>query len=520
MDISLIPEPVSIQKREDVFECEGLPVVEGAFLAEGRVFLNSFSFKKANGKTGKIICEEDASFSNEAYTLDIGRELIKIRAASPRAAHHAFQTIRQLFYKQLLSDMPFLRESGFERNFSLSGIPSVQPLEAPFKIPCAFIEDNPRFGWRGFMLDTSRYFYSVPFIKKLLDALSLHHINVFHWHLTDDQGWRLPVPEYPLLTEIGSRRLEPKRAMAPYYLGGVYTEDDIRDIVSFAAARHIEVVPEVDLPGHASAILASYPGLGCTGGPYRVEDRWGIFDDVLCAGNDAIFDLAAAVFNTLARLFPSKYVHIGGDEVKFERWEHCPKCQKRLSELGLKQPRELQSWITARFVDMLAERGKVPIGWDEVLEDTSAYKLPSEVVVMSWRGQKGGREAVKRAHQVIMVPNSDGWYLDYKHLRDPEEPGQVFGISSVRDVYTVDPIAGMSPTEAALVTGGQCNLWSEIIMNGRTAEYMIFPRIAAFAENIWSPAATHDFARFAEKLTAHRAMLDAMGIAQYRGSLG
>jgi hexosaminidase len=288
--------------------------------------------------------------------------------------------------------------------------------------------------------------------------------------------------------------------------------------VAHAAERHIEVVPEIDLPGHASAILASYPELGCTGGPYRVEDRFGIFEDVLCAGSDAIFDLAKACFDALGRLFPSKYVHIGGDEVRFNRWKKCPKCQKRLEETGLKEARELQSWITTRLAQMLASRGKVAIGWDEVLEDAAAYPLPREVAVMSWRGAKGGKEAARRGHPVIMSPSTEGCYFDYRNYDDKEEPGQ-WGVSTAFQAYTMNPVAEMGADEAALVMGGQCNLWSELIYAGKIAEYMIFPRIAAFAENLWSPESIKDFANFEEKMHLHRERLDKLGLIQYRGSL-
>ncbi|MDR0556724.1 MAG: beta-N-acetylhexosaminidase [Treponema sp.] len=497
MPFAIIPEPALIQERDGFFEYTGLPVIEGDFQNEASVLKEQFaqatqteaphsSIFSGTDAARKIICKKDESLGAEAYTLAIGRETIELRAGCGRGAYHGLQSLRQLF---LSSE----------------------------KIPCACIEDEPRFGWRGFMLDASRYFYSVPFIKKLIDALSLHHINVFHWHLTDDQGWRLPVPEYPLLTEIGSKRTDRRFSGAPSRCG-FYTEGDIREIVSFASVRHVEVTPEIDFPGHASAILAAYPDLGCTGGPYRVEDRFGIFDDVLCAGNDAIFDLADAVFNTLTRLFPSPYVHIGGDEVRVTRWSQCPKCNKRLAGAGLKEMPELQSWITVKLASMLAEKGKTAIGWDEVLEDSSRYTLPKEIAVMSWRGAEGGKAAVKRGHPVIMSPSTDGCYLDYRNCGDVEEPGQ-WGVSTARQSYSMNPVAGMSENEAALVMGGQCNLWSELIYAGKIAEYMIFPRIVAFAENMWTPQVRKDFANFAQKLTVHRQRLDMLDIAQYRGRL-
>jgi hexosaminidase len=370
------------------------------------------------------------------------------------------------------------------------------------------------------MLDSARHFYSVSFIKRLIDVLSLHHINRFHWHLTDDQGWRLPVAEYPLLTEIGSRRQEIKRQWLSY-TGGFYSEDEIREVVDYAACRHIEIIPEVDFPGHASSILASYPGLGCTGGPYRVEDRHGIFDDVLCAGNDQIFDLAAKVFDTMARLFPSSWVHIGGDEVRLTRWKDCPKCKTKLEELGLKKPEELQSQITHKLVQMLAEHGKAAIGWDEVLDDSEKFPLPKEMAVMSWRGSKGGIRASSLGHPVIMAPNTGGCYLDYKHTDDPDEPGQMFeGANSVYKSYTMDPVTPeMTKEEASRIMGGQCNLWSELIYAGKIAEYMIFPRLCAIAEAVWTPGESKNFDDFSQRLPVHQKRLDRLGMLQYRGPL-
>jgi hexosaminidase len=372
------------------------------------------------------------------------------------------------------------------------------------------------------MLDCARNFHSVKFIKHLLDVLTLQHINIFHWHLTDDQGWRLPVDQYPLLIEIGSKRRDTRQYNR--FKGGFYTKEDIKDIVAFAAERHIEVVPEIDLPGHTSAVLAAYPGLGCTGGPYRVEERYGIFEDVLCAGNNDIFPLAEAVFDTLAELFPSKYVHIGGDEVRFNNWEKCPKCEKRLEELGLNSPKQLQSWITARLAKMLRKRGKTAIGWDEILDDTEQFPLPDDVIIMSWRGKKGGNQATALGRRVIMTPLTNGCYLDYKHIDDPDEPGQL-AISTVASSYNMNPITkemenSSDKNAASLVLGGQGNLWCEIIYASRIVEYMIFPRICALSEAFWSDRKKPSLKEFSKRLTIHQHRLDKLGILQYRGPLG
>jgi len=504
--MNIIPKPVSWKAQDGFLGFTGFPVVtclplqggEPAFSREIEIFKEDlahdfngrFPARTAgapNEKAG-IVCQQVTGLPEEAYRLEITTGGIKLAASAGAGLWHGLQTIRQLL----------LDGEG-----------------ASFSIPLGEIEDSPRFPWRGLMLDCSRYFYTPAFIKKLLRALTLHHINVFHWHLTDDQGWRLPVSGYPLLTEIGSKRRDHRRH--DEFAGGFYTEEEIREIVDFAAARHIEVVPEVDLPGHTSSVLAAYPGLGCSGGPYRVEDRFGIFEDVLCAGNDAIFDFTAAVFDSLVKLFPSRYIHIGGDEVLFNRWEACPKCQRRMIETGLKTPRELQSWLTVQFAKMLAGRGRTGIGWDEVLEDTEEYKLPKDVIVMSWRGREGGLAAGRLGHRVIMTPNTEGCYLDYRHSDDPEEPGNL-GISRVSRIYSMDPVSPeMSAEEAGLVLGGQGNLWSEIIYAGKIAEYMIFPRICALAEALWSPGESKDIDDFSRRLVIHRERLEKLDLLQYRG---
>jgi hexosaminidase len=468
--LSIIPKPVSIKYNEGYFKSEGLPQI----------------IKK------NIECSAQKKI--ESYRLIIEKDKITVEAASPAGMHHGLETYRQLTLSEFKDGM--------------------------FTLPCAEITDYPCFSWRGFMLDCSRYFYTVPFIKNLIDTLSLHHINRFHWHLTDDQGWRLPVPEYPLLTEIGSVRKDYKVRWKNAE-GGFYSKEEIQDIVNYAASRHIEVIPEVDLPGHASAILASYPDLGCTGGPYQVEERHGIFEDILCAGNEKIFDLTEKVFDTLVNLFPSRWVHIGGDEVLPDRWQACPKCQKKLTELGLQKPAELQSWITQKLVNMLAARGKTAIGWDEILEDCDKFKLSKDAVVMSWRGDAGGKKASSLGYNVIMSPNTKGCYLDYKHINTKEEPGQLFeGSASVFKSYSMAPVpAEMNEEEASRILGGQCNLWSELIYAGKFAEYMIFPRLCAIAEAVWTPKEEKDFKDFSSRLIVHRERLDKLGVNQYRGQL-
>jgi hexosaminidase len=502
---AIIPQPDFIQFHTGNFQCHGLPLpalhenninIQNEVQIFNAQVINTWGKKVCTEDSGKIsLTTAEGFFDTESYQLEILPDEIRLCSSAETGMFRGLQTLRQLFLSEYHEEV--------------------------LSIPCGIIKDKPRFPWRGFMLDCSRYFYSVEFIKKLMDALSLHHINIFHWHLSDDQGWRIPVRQYPLLTEIGSKRRDHR--LHDEFVGGFYTEAEIRDIVDYAARRHIEVVPEIDLPGHTSAILAAYPGLGCTGGPYRVEDRYGIFEDVLCAGNDDIFPMAEALFDTLAELFPSKYVHIGGDEVRFNRWAECPKCRNRISELGLKKPSQLQSWITSRLAVMLQQRGKTAIGWDEVLENTENFPLPDDFIVMSWRGQKGGAQAAARGHRVIMAPYSDGCYLDYKHINHPEEPGQI-GVNTIAQCFNLNPITPeMDESAASLVLGGQGNLWSEIIYAGKIAEYMIFPRICALAETFWSADKSDNKDRniedFSKRLELHQRRLDKLGLLQYRGPL-
>jgi hexosaminidase len=498
-EYSIIPRPASVKYLSGSFQCTGLPPIadNADFQSEARVFTDQLRRVYGEGVFGSGASEirllkTGSQKAEEAYKLEILANGITLNASTGTGMYRGLQTLRQLFlscyYNGVLS------------------------------IPLGVIEDRPRFPWRGLMLDCSRYFYSVEFIKKLLDGLTLQHINVFHWHLTDDQGWRLPVEAYPLLIEIGSKRRD-HRLSGAFSGRGHYSKEEIREIVSYADERHIGVVPEVDLPGHTSSVLAAYPGLGCTGGPYQVEDRFGIFEDVLCAGNDGIFPLAEAVFDTLAELFPSKYVHIGGDEVRFNRWAECPKCRKRMEELGLSEPAQLQSWITSRLADMLRKRGKTAIGWDEVLENTEKFPLPEDMIVQSWRGEKGGNTATSRGHRVIMSPQTNGCYLDFRPIDLPEEMGRR-PIGTVAQGFNLKPVtAEMDEKAASLVLGGQGNLWSEVIYAGKIAEYMIFPRICAIAEALWSEQDPKDLADFAKRLEIHRRRLDRLDLLYYRGPL-
>jgi len=510
--IALVPRPVKQENRDGVFESDAVPGIAGDGFFNEEIALFSGQMAARFGEPAdkaRIFCSklDEGALAAEGYRLKIGPERLELAASTKAGMYNGLQSLRQLFLSGNTGDV-FAKKCG-----------------GPFVIPCADIEDAPRYPWRGFMLDCSRHFYHVSFIKKLIDVLSLHHINVFHWHLTDDQGWRLPVPEYPELTKTSARRLDPRMQGEVYEGEGFYTEEDIRDIIAFAGARHITVVPEVDLPGHTVSVLASYPELGCTGGPYHVEYRSGVFDDILCAGNDRIFDFIGAVFDSLVRLFPGKYIHIGGDEAPTARWKACPRCQKRMAELGLAEPRQLQRWLTQRFAKMLAERGKTAIGWDEVIEGVDSggqTALPDDLVVMYWRSRHNIDmqpllDAASRGRRLIMTPSGHGSYLNVKQSFAPDSPGARDEAVPLQKTYAMPmTLPGMTPEQEKAVLGGQANIWGELIRCSQDAEYMIFPRLCALAEVFWTPEKLRDFDDFSIRLPLHRKRIDSLGFLQHR----
>ncbi|MDY4611966.1 MAG: beta-N-acetylhexosaminidase [Sphaerochaetaceae bacterium] len=435
-----------------------------------------------------LVLDATSDCAAEAYSIEATPRSVVIEAKDSDGVWWGLQTIRQLL------------------------------LTTGGDVPCFTCVDQPRFSWRGFMLDCSRHFFTVAFIKKMIDAASLHHLNRFHWHLVDDQGWRIPVPEYPQLTAVGAYRTKLKQTWDTTY-GDYYTAEQIKDVVAYATRRHVMVVPEIETPGHASALLAAYPELGCTGGPYQVEARWGIFDDVMCVGNDKVLAVLDAVFKTVAELFPSPYIHIGGDECPRARWKECPKCRRRMLEEGLRSADELQSWMTVQVAKLVNKYGRRAIGWDEVLDGTETLGLPKDVIVMSWRGMEGGAKASSLGHQVIMCPSTAGCYLDHKHLDSPEEPGYI-SVATVRASYETDPVAdGMDVNQAKMVIGGQGNLWTEKVCSSKQAEYMYFPRLSALAEGLWTPKERRDFDSFRRRIPALQTRLEALGFYFYKGAL-
>lgn len=390
-------------------------------------------------------------------------------------------------------------------------------------LPYTRIEDYPRFAYRGLHLDVARHFFNVDQVKKYLDIMAIHKLNTFHWHLTDDQGWRIEIKKYPLLTEVGSIRKETLKGHfrrskefdgTPYGEGMWYTQDQIKEVVAYAASKGITVIPEIDLPGHMVAALAAYPELGCTGGPYEVWRTWGITKDVLCVGKESTIEFLENVLSEVCELFPSEYIHIGGDECPKDKWKECPHCQAKIKELCLvgneKYSAEyyLQSYITRQMEEFLATKGKKIIGWDEILEG----EISKNVTVMSWRGNEHGLEAIKRGHDVIMV-NKGSLYFDYCQIKDSsKEPLTIGGHVSVEKVYSYEPYTDeMTDAEKARILGIQANMWTEYITSNDYLEYMILPRLSALSEIQWCSPTGKDYGRFLEKMGAMVRIYEALG---------
>lgn len=445
-------------------------------------------------ETNAIQLHIDTTLSKckEYYKLLVTTDNISIKAANANGIFYGIQTLRK--------SLPLSKSS-------------------KVSFPVVEIEDYPRFLHRGVSLDVSRHFYSTEFIKKYIDVLALFNMNVFHWHLTDDQGWRIEIKKYPNLTKIGSQRSETALDRhseeydgKPY--GGFYTQEEIKEVVEYARQRYINIIPEIDIPGHTLAVLASYPELGCTGGPYQVGRGWGIFEDVLCAGNDSVFTFLDDVFTEVAELFPAKYIHIGGDECLKNRWMNCPKCQERINALGLTAKKaapvgeQLQSYFIHRVEEMINKKGKSIIGWDEILEGGIA----PNATIMSWRGTDGGIYAANKGHDVIMTPESH-LYLDYYQSPDVDNEPYTFGwLMDLEKVYSFDPIpAELEKDQQKHILGGQVNVWTEYMPTGKNVEYMLLPRMAALAEVLWSYPQEKDYNSFVARMYRQSLLLDKLG---------
>lgn len=423
--------------------------------------------------------------SPEAYKIKIDPDAITIAGASAAGTFYGIQTLRKAIDAKEKGAVVF---------------------------PAAEIEDAPEFGYRGAHLDVSRHFFPADSVKKYIDMMALHNMNRLHWHLTDDQGWRLPLKRHPELITKGAIRRGTCIGKdfstcdsIPY--GGFYTPDEIQDVIAYAADRYISIIPEIDLPGHMLAMLTARPDLGCTGGPYELWTKWGISKDVLCAGNDDVYNMLEEVLTEVAEIFPYEYVHIGGDECPKDRWKECPKCQAKIKNLKLNddnhstKEEKLQSHVMSFASEVLARYGKRIIGWDEILEGG----LPEYAVVMSWRGSEGGRKAVESGHDVIMSPYTH-FYLDYYQSEDREnEPLAFGGYIPLSKSYSYQPFEGISPENRKHILGVQANLWTEYIHTFPHAQYMVLPRWAALSEVQWSLPESRDFEDFRERLSKMKA---------------
>ncbi|WP_414168941.1 beta-N-acetylhexosaminidase [Streptoverticillium reticulum] len=459
--------------------------------------------------THRIVLGVDRSLSTEAYRLVVGDDTVDMTGGSPAGVFWAAQTFRQL-----------LGPDAFRR----------APLHADrqWTVPCTVIEDAPRFAWRGVLLDVARHFMPKDGVLRYLDLLAAHKLNVLHLHLTDDQGWRIEIERYPKLTEAGAWRARSKLGHRASPLwderphGGYYTQDDIREIVAYAAERHITVVPEIDLPGHSQAAIAAYPELGNADvvdtAALDVWDTWGVNPNVL-APTDTVLAFYENVLAEVLDLFPSPFIHIGGDECPKDQWKASPAAQARIAAEGLADEDELQSWFIRHFDRWLAGRGRRLVGWDEILEGG----LAAGATVSSWRGYAGGIAAARAGHDVIMCPEQQV-YLDHRQADGPDEPVPIGYVRTLEDVYRFEPVPPeLAGTPAAAhVLGAQANLWTEVTETQQRVDYQAFPRLAAFAETAWSalPApAERDWAGFERRMAVHYARLDALGV-DYRPSGG
>ena len=513
--INVIPYPDEVEVKGGTFNAAGAAFSYAPeFDQAAKDAINSFASQMSlasgveslasEGNASKgFVFRYNAELPKEAYTLAVSRKAAIAEASSLNGVIYAIQTMKQMLPTEV---------------FGKTAVP-----EADWTMPCATINDAPRFGYRGLHLDEARHFFGMDAVKRYIDIMEVHKLNTLHWHLTDDQGWRIEIKKYPKLTEVGSIR---KKTIighihtskdydhTPYGEGMWYSQDQIREVIAYAAAKGITIIPEIDLPGHMLAALTAYPELGCTGGPYDVWGDWGISENVLCVGKENTMSFLEDVLAEVCELFPAEYVHIGGDECPKVRWEKCPHCQAKIKELGLKDDDKhkaehyLQSYVTARMEKFLATKGKKLIGWDEILEG----EVAPNATIMSWRGVAGGLEAVRLGHDAIMTPNTY-YYLDYYQTIDKEnEPLAIGGYLPIEKCYSYEPTTEeMTAEEIAHILGVQANMWTEYIGAEDHLQYMLLPRLAALSEVQWCSKENKNWERFHESLDEICAIYGTMG---------
>ena len=444
-----------------------------------------------------------ARLGPEGYRLTVSGTRITIRAFQPAGVFYGVETLRQLLPPDIFRAAP------------VSGV--------MWTVPAVEIEDQPRFSWRGAHLDVSRSFMPKEFVKKYIDLLALHKLNRFHWHLTDDQGWGIEIKKYPLLTSIGAWRRQSLVGQQHAYAdttqwvydkiphGGFYTQDDVREIVAYAQARFITVVPEIEMPGHAQAAIAAYPWLGNTGQQLEVLTHWGVDQNILNPSDSAIHFMQDVLTEVLA-LFPSHWIHTGGDEAPKQQWQASPVAQARIKELGVHSENELQSWLTAQMSRFLEAHGRALIGWDEILEGGTEGLAPN-AVVMSWRGMDGGIAAAQAGHDVVMTPTSNTYFDYYQSQNTVNEPLAIGGFLPLETVYAFEPVpASFDSTQGSHILGTQGQIWTEYQRTPRNVEYMVFPRLIALAEVAWTSRDQRNFADFSARLTKHLARLGVLDV--------
>jgi hexosaminidase len=504
--ISIIPQPKSVTPREGAFIFNNKTTISvpsdetwhttAAFFQQKIQKASGFDVPILNDENSQSIeFQQDASIINpEAYSLDITKKQIIIKAASAKGAFYGVQTLLQL--------MPDVIEGNKLVNMT-------------WAVQCCNIWDEPRYAWRGMHLDVGRHFFGTDFIKKYLDLMAMHKFNRFHWHLTEDQGWRIEIKKYPKLTEVGAYRegtlIDIKNGEEHYdgqRYGGFYTQEQIQEIVQYAADRFITVVPEIEMPGHCLAALAAYPELACDEGPFKTATKWGGFRPVFCPKEET-FRFIEDVLTEVMTLFPSEYIHIGGDEVKKESWEESDLCQNLIKKEKLENEEALQSYFVRRIEKFLNQKGRKLIGWDEILEGG----LSDNATVMSWRGVDGGITAAKEKHDVIMSPDTYCYFNFYQNADKENEPKAMGKVVSVKKVYNYDPTPDdLMPNETKHILGAQGNVWTEYMRSSKDVEYMVFPRAIALAEVVWTAQDQRVWTEFKPRLVTHLKRLDVVGV--------
>jgi len=438
--------------------------------------------------------KNDDKIGPEGYRLTVTKRHVIVTANSAAGLFYGFQTVLQMTYPDETAKRPTIT------------------------LPCVKIVDYPRFSWRGAHLDVSRHFFDVNYVKRYIDIMAMYKINKFHWHLTDDHGWRIQIDKYPQLTAVGAWRpdrsnvpwdtLHPVLPGEPATYGGFYTKDQIRDIVKYAAARHIDIIPEIEIPGHCSAILAAYPQFACDDYPYTVAvgPYWPP-KAIMCAGNDDVLTFYKNVLSEVCELFPYPYIHIGGDEAVNTNWQTCPKCQQRIADKGLADEDALQQWVMNQIDQFLVKKGKKSIIWDDIVSEDMTNKS----TIMCWQGVKQAVIAAKHGNDVIMCPTTH-CYFNYYQDKPSSEPIAMEGLITLGKAYSFDPMPkGLNESQAKHILGGQCNLWTEFVNTPKQAEYMLLPRLCALSECVWSPADKKNWDNFTNKVAVHQVRLKQLG---------